>query len=225
MRVGFDRVVVSLVLCLMGLDILGAAEHDATSSMRYAHDLSLQTSDVANWNVAVLKGDGRVELANVLDAVCSRIPDCRRDVLESALRLVVEIVREGHEGRPIGTLFTIGHASDVLANSRSLILDPLAGHEPGSTRITDDQLRGTLKQLAQLDGAFVIAEDGTVVSACRYLDVPATGVDVPLGFGSRHIAAASISKRIGVVAIVASSTGSVRVFCEGELVATLEEIS
>ena len=166
-----------------------------------------------------------MELANVLDAVCSRIPDCRRDVLETALRLVVEIVREGHEGRPIGTLFTIGHASDVLANSRSLILDPLAGHDPGSTRITDDQLRGTLKQLAQLDGAFVMAEDGTVVSACRYLDVPAAGIDVPLGFGSRHIAAASISKRIGVVAIVASSSGFVRVFCKGELVATLEDIS
>jgi hypothetical protein len=35
-------------------------------------------------------------------------------------------------------------------------------------------LQGTVKELAQLDGAFVITEDGTVVAACRYLDAPAT---------------------------------------------------
>jgi diadenylate cyclase len=162
-----------------------------------------------------------VELERVLDAVCSRAPHCRRPVLEGALTLIMEIAREGHEGRPVGTLITIGRADDVLASSRALILDPLAGHKPGSTRITDTRLRGTLKQLALLDGAFVMADDGTVVSACRYLDVPAAGVDVPLGFGSRHIAAASISKRLGLVAIVASSSGAIRVFCEGELVATL----
>jgi DNA integrity scanning protein DisA with diadenylate cyclase activity len=135
--------------------------------------------------------------------------------------LVLDIVCEGHEGRAVGTLLTIGRASDVLGHSRPLILDPLAGHEPASTRIADDQLRGTLKQLAQLDGAFVMADDGTVVSACRYLDVPADGVDLPLGLGSRHVAAASISKRLRIVTIVASASGTVRVFCEGEPVATL----
>jgi hypothetical protein len=39
----------------------------------------------------------------------------------------------------------------VLASSRPLILDPLAGHVPAATHITDDKLRGTLKQLAQLE--------------------------------------------------------------------------
>jgi diadenylate cyclase len=162
-----------------------------------------------------------VELESVLDAVCSRRPGCRRDVLEAALRLVLEIVCEGHEGRPAGTLLTIGRATEVLRHSRLLILDPLAGHEPASTRITDGHLRGTLKQLSQLDGAFVMADDGTVVSACRYLDVPAAGIDLPLGLGSRHVAAASVSKWLGIVSIVASASGTVRVFCEGEPVATL----
>jgi diadenylate cyclase len=163
-----------------------------------------------------------VELERVLDAVCVRTPECDRRVLEAALTLVADIAREGHEGRPVGTLVTLGRAGDVLATSRSLILDPLAGHDLDSRRITDAHLRGTLKQLAQLDGAFVIADDGTVVSACRYLDVPANGVELPMGLGSRHVAAASISKRLGVVAIVASSSGVVRVFCEGELVTILE---
>lgn len=162
-----------------------------------------------------------MELEKVLDAVCSRRSECRRSVMEAALRLVLEIVREGHEGRPVGILLTVGRANDVLAHSRALILDPLAGHEPRSTRITDDQLRGTVKQLAQLDGAFVMADDGTVVSACRYLDTPAHGIDLPFGLGSRHIAAAAISKRLGIVAIVASASGSVRVFCDGESVAAL----
>jgi len=101
-----------------------------------------------------------------------------------------------------------------------MILDPLLGHEPGATLITDDRLRGTLKQLSQLDGAFVVAGDGTVVSACRYLDVPAASITLPLGLGSRHVAAASISKRLGVVAIAGSASGSIRVFCNGEIVAT-----
>jgi DNA integrity scanning protein DisA with diadenylate cyclase activity len=163
-----------------------------------------------------------VEFAKVVEVVRSRTPQCRRDVLECVLTLALEIVREGHEGRPVGTLFTIGNADDVLKKSRPLILDPLAGHEPESTHITNDQLRGTLKQLAQLDGAFVVAEDGTVVSACRYLDVPAAGVEIPLGLGSRHVVAASISHSRGVVAVVTSASGMIRIFCEGELVATLD---
>jgi DNA integrity scanning protein DisA with diadenylate cyclase activity len=166
-----------------------------------------------------------VELAKVVDLVCSRAPQCRRDVLECVLTLALEIVREGHEGRAVGTLFTVGNADDVLAKSRSLILDPLAGHDPHSTRITNEELRGTLKQLAQLDGAFVVAENGTVRSACRYLDVPATGIDVPLGLGSRHVAAASISRSPGVVAIAASASGIIRIFCQGELVATIDPTS
>jgi hypothetical protein len=76
-----------------------------------------------------------VELESVLDAVCSRRPECRRDVLEAALQLVLDIVCEGHEGRAVGTLLTIGRASDVLGHSRPLILDPLTGHEPASTSI------------------------------------------------------------------------------------------
>jgi DNA integrity scanning protein DisA with diadenylate cyclase activity len=166
-----------------------------------------------------------VELEHVLDVVCSQKPEWRRDMLKATFDLIVDIVREGHEGRPVGTLITIGRADDVLASSRPLILDPLAGHEPYATRITDSQLRGTLKQLAQLDGAFVMAEDGTVVSACRYLDVPALDLQLPLGLGSRHIAAAAISKELGIVAIVASASGTIRTFCGGELAGTLEGAS
>ena len=90
----------------------------------------------------------------------AQIPWCEPTVLESALELALEIAREGREGRRIGTLFTVGKADAVLAASRALILDPLAGHAPARTHITDPNLRGTMKELAQLDGAFVISEVG-----------------------------------------------------------------
>ncbi|HEU4891716.1 MAG TPA: diadenylate cyclase [Vicinamibacterales bacterium] len=156
-----------------------------------------------------------------LKALCSQIPWCEPAVLESVLELALEIAREGREGRRIGTLFTVGKADEVLAASRALILDPLAGHAPARTHIGDPDLRGTIKELAQLDGAFVISNAGIVLAACRYLDASVERIDLPLGFGSRHVAAASISQRLGAIAIVVSESGVVRVFHGGQIAATL----
>jgi diadenylate cyclase len=139
--------------------------------------------------------------------------------LEPTLELAIEIAREGREGHRIGTIFTIGDANAVLRRSRSLILDPLVGHSEKVRHITDANLRGTLKELAQLDGAFVISDEGVVVAACRYLDATASGIELPLGLGSRHFAAASISKVTQAVAIVVSESALVRVFDDGELIA------
>jgi diadenylate cyclase len=156
-----------------------------------------------------------------LKNLCDRISWCESSVLEPTLELALEIAREGREGRRIGTLFTVGRAEAVLSASRALILDPLAGHVPARTHISDPNLRGTIKELAQLDGAFVISETGTVVAACRYLDASVEHIDLPLGLGSRHLAGASVSQRHGAVAIVVSESGVVRVFHRGQIEATL----
>ena len=158
---------------------------------------------------------------SILEQLCCQIPWCQRAILESTLELALEIAREGREGRRIGTLFTLGKAEDVLDTSRPLILDPLAGHTPARTHITDPDLRGTIKELAQLDGAFVISDAGTVVAACRYLDASVEQIELPLGLGSRHLAAASVSQRLGAIAIVVSESGVVRVFHQGRLEAAL----
>ena len=157
----------------------------------------------------------------VLKKLCGAIPWCDPAVLEQTVELALEIAREGREGRRIGTLFTLGKAEAVLAASRPLILDPLAAHAPGRTHISDPNLRGTIKELAQLDGAFVISDTGTVVAACRYLDASVEQIDLPLGLGSRHLAAASISQRLGALAIVVSESGVVRVFHRGDIEAAL----
>ncbi len=139
-------------------------------------------------------------------------------VLESVVLLAIEIAREGREGRKIGTIFTVADSHEVLRRSRSLILDPLAGHPDALKNIEDPNLRETLKELAQLDGAFVISGSGTAISACRYLSATAEGVDLPLGLGSRHMAAASITRMTEAVAVVVSESSLVRVFDNGELV-------
>jgi DNA integrity scanning protein DisA with diadenylate cyclase activity len=157
----------------------------------------------------------------VLKQLCGAIPWCDPTVLEQTVELALEIAREGREGRRIGTLFTLGAEEAVLAASRPLILDPLAGHAPGRTHIGDPNLRGTIKELAQLDGAFVISEAGFVVAACRYLDASVEQIELPLGLGSRHLAAASISQRLGAIAIVVSESSVVRIFHRGAMEATL----
>src|SRR5271167_1482952 len=139
-------------------------------------------------------------------------------MFESILCQVTEYAREGREGRRVGTLFTLGDENAVLARSRALILDPLLGHPEASRRVTDLNLRGTIKELAQLDGGFVVSGEGIVLSACRYLDAVAAQVDVPLGLGSRHIAAANMSAVTKAVGIVVSESSVVRLFCHGQMV-------
>ncbi len=153
--------------------------------------------------------------------ICSERRGINTRVLEQAVTLAVEIAREGREGRKIGTLFVIGDADEVLKSSRPLILDPLAGHPDEAKRIDDPNLRETLKELAQLDGAFVISEDGIVVSAARYIDTVSDSLNVPLGLGSRHVAAASVSHRTSAVAVTVSESSMVRVFDDGELISEI----
>jgi diadenylate cyclase len=153
--------------------------------------------------------------------ICAKLSHCREHVLEPLLELAIEIAREGREGRRIGTLFTIGDAEAVMAWSRPLILNPLAGHPRERRRITSNELWGTIKELAQLDGAFVVSDEGIFVAAGRYLDANASNLNVPFGLGSRHIAAASISFATKAVAVVVSESSVVRVFDHGDLIAEI----
>jgi diadenylate cyclase len=154
----------------------------------------------------------------MFESILCQVTEYDPAVLESLLELAVEIAREGREGRRVGTLFTLGDEAAVLVRSRPLILDPLSEHPESSRHITNLNLRGTIKELAQLDGGFVVSHAGIVLSACRYLDAVAADVVVPLGLGSRHIAAANMSSATNAVGIVVSESSVVRLFCHGQLV-------
>jgi diadenylate cyclase len=154
----------------------------------------------------------------MFESILCQVAEYDSAIVESLIELAVEIAREGREGRRIGTLFTLGDEEAVLAKSRSLILNPLEGHPESVRHISDPNLRGTVKELAQLDGAFVVSSTGVVIAACRYLDAAATSIELPLGLGSRHIAAAHISAATRAVGIVVSESAVVRLFCNGALI-------
>jgi diadenylate cyclase len=163
--------------------------------------------------------NGSSPLDSVFGAVCRRA-HCtaeRKQALEHVILLAAEIAREGREGRKIGTLFVLGDTETVLARSRPLLLDPLHGHARELLHVERPDFRETVKELAQLDGAFLVDNDGTFVAAGRYVDVDLAPTNFLPGLGTRHAAAASITGETRAVAVVVSTSSVVRVFAEGEL--------
>jgi diadenylate cyclase len=157
----------------------------------------------------------------LFEAICSEKRQVDKQVLEQTISLAVEIAREGREGRKIGTLFVVGDSGEVTKRSKPLILDPLHGHPEESKQIEDPDTRETIKELAQLDGAFLVSNTGVVLSAARYIDAASNSLDLPLGLGSRHMAGASISLQTNAVAVVVSESSMVRMFDDGELVSEI----
>jgi len=139
-------------------------------------------------------------------------------VMDTLLDLAVSIGVEGWEGRPVGALFVVGDSNTVMEKSRQLTLNPFQGYSEDDKNIMNPDVRHALHAFAVLDGAFVVREDGVVVAAGRYLNFDEDkDVDVPLGLGARHMAAAGISRDTEAIAIVVSQTsGSVRVFRHGK---------
>ncbi|ENN96261.1 hypothetical protein J422_03333 [Methanocaldococcus villosus KIN24-T80] len=142
-----------------------------------------------------------------------------RKTFKEVLKLAIEIGREGREGKQVGTIFVIGDTLNVMNNSKPLILNPFAGH---NAKIFDKDVKGTIKELCSIDGAFIITDDGKVVSAGRYLETKGN-VKLPSGLGARHMAAADITKNTNAIAITVSQSGGiVRVFKDGEIVFELD---
>jgi diadenylate cyclase len=157
----------------------------------------------------------------VYEEICSEKRQVNAEVLKHTVSLAVEIAREGREGRKIGTLFVVGDSGEVMKRSKPLILDPLQGHADEDKQIESPDMRETIKELAQLDGAFLVSNSGVVLSAARYIDAASDSLDLPLGLGSRHMAGASISQQTSAVAVVVSESSMVRMFDDGELVSEI----
>ena len=145
------------------------------------------------------------------------------ETLKMVVDLAVEIGREGREGKPVGTLFVVGDTRKVMQSSHATGFDPVRGYSRLERKLTDPRVREGIKEIAQLDGAFVVAPDGTVEGAARYIDASAENVSVAKGLGARHWAAAAITRRTRSVAVAVSQTsGTVRIFQNGEVVLRIE---
>jgi len=142
------------------------------------------------------------------------------DVIRDVLELVIELGKKGQKGEPVGALFVVGDAGKVMNKSRPLSYNPF---EKSHVHVGDSIVNVMLKEFSRLDGAFVISDAGKIVSAYRYLEPSAEGIDIPKGLGTRHMAAAAITRDTNSVAVVLSeSDGLVRAFKGGELVLELD---
>jgi DNA integrity scanning protein DisA with diadenylate cyclase activity len=146
------------------------------------------------------------------------------------LRLVVdlasEIGREGREGHPVGTIIVVGDTRKVLSMSQPINFNPFRGYSKEERDLRDRRVREQIKDIAQLDGAIVVDRDAIAIAACLHLNVPTEGVSVSKGFGSRHRAAAAISRKTSAVAVcVSQSSGTVRLFQDGEVVLHIEPLA
>tara|TARA_R110002072_G_scaffold8997_4_gene44363 strand:- start:58 stop:714 length:657 start_codon:yes stop_codon:yes gene_type:complete len=146
------------------------------------------------------------------------------EVLSRALEIAVELGSEGREGKPVGTLFVLGDLERVKPLTRQMILNPFFGYPEAQRNILDSKLTETLKELATVDGAFLIRSDGVIESAGTFLKTSALPEEgLPSGLGARHQAASGISLATDCVAItVSQSTGRVCVFRDGEIVTELD---
>ncbi len=143
--------------------------------------------------------------------------------LKLVVDLAVEVGREGREGKAVGTLFVIGDTRRVLMQSKPAGFDPVRGYQRKERNLNDPRIREGIKEIAQLDGAFVISSDGTCEAACRYLDTTTATITLSKGLGARHWAGAAISRTTNALAIVVSqSTGTVRIFQNGDVVLRIE---
>jgi DNA integrity scanning protein DisA with diadenylate cyclase activity len=147
------------------------------------------------------------------------------ETLKAVVELAVEIGREGREGHPVGTMFVVGDHRKVMKQSRPMGFDPFHGYSAKEKSLRDRRVREEIKEIAQLDGAIIIDASGDVVAARRYIDSPATGITMSKGLGSRHWAAAAVTKSTKAVAIVVSqSSGTVRIFQNGQIVLRVEPL-
>src|SRR5216684_8697074 len=146
-------------------------------------------------------------------------------VVEALVSLAMAIGHEGFEGHPIGTIFVLGDSTAVMEKSKQLTINPFQGISEAERNVLDPRIREAIKNFAVLDGAFVIREDGVVLAAGRYLQVE-SNVELPLGLGVRHAAAAGITVETQAVAIsVSQSSGAVRVFKGGQVALELQQVA
>ena len=145
------------------------------------------------------------------------------ETLKVVVDLAVEIGREGREGKPVGTMFVVGDTRKVISLSHPAGYDPVRGYGRKERSLPDPRVREAIKEVAPLDGAFIVAPDGTVEKACQIVDADHVNLTLSKGLGSRHWAAAAISKSTNAIAVVVSeSNGTVRLFKDGEVILRIE---
>jgi diadenylate cyclase len=144
------------------------------------------------------------------------------ETLRAVVSLALAISREGREGHPVGTMFVVGDTRKVLTMCRPMNFNPFRGYSAAERDIRNRAVREQIKDIAQLEGAIIIRRDGVAEAACMRIEAPSKGVALSKGLGTRHAAAAAISKHTKAIAVAVSQAGTVRLYQNGEMVLHIE---
>jgi len=169
-----------------------------------------------------LQLDERMRRLNVRDLqrLGSSVP---LKTIKAVVDLAVQIGREGREGKPVGTLFVIGDTRAVLEHCTDSGVDPFRGYNRKHRDLFDPRVQEDAKEIAQLDGAFVISPDGAIEKSRQMLEVSHEDLTMSKGLGARHWACAAITRKTKAVGVVVSqSTSTVRLYQNGHLVMRIE---
>ena len=149
-------------------------------------------------------------------------PGVLPEVLERVITVAAELGVEGREGQPVGTIFVVvGDEAKLTSYTQQMVMNPFRGYPEEERNILDPTLAETIKEFASIDGAFVVRGDGVVLAAGVFLKVDEV-VDLPGGYGSRHLAACALTKATQCVTVsLSQSTGEVTIFKNGSIVLTL----
>jgi hypothetical protein len=186
--------------------VLGPTGRDRLDTVTL-HDLALSWSEDFPFDVQPLIDSGFI-----------------RTVM-AVLDIALDIGALGREGKAVGTIFVIGDSGRVLEHSHQAVFNPFKGYGREERSIDRPEVVESLKELARLDGAIVISDDGIVEAAGRNLDLGSRQLEKHHGLGARHRAAAGITVGTAAVSLVVSeSTGKVTIFRQGQTVATMEPL-
>ena len=147
----------------------------------------------------------------------------RPDVLECAIAVACKVGRAAQRGKRVGAIFVLGDSVKVLEGPRQLIPNPFQGHDSANRTLTNLDIHDALVELSKLDGAFVVRGDGFIQAAGVFLATAEADVELPVGLGARHVAAAAATLRTAATAIVVSAgDGNLRVFSGGRMVLRMD---
>ena len=105
---------------------------------------------------------------------------------------------------PAPIMFVVGDTRKVLQHCQPAGFDPVKGYSRPERDLHDPRVREAVKEIAVLDGAFVINPEGIVEKAAQLVDAPYANLTLSKGLGARHWAGAAISKATAALAIVVS---------------------
>ena len=111
-------------------------------------------------------------------------PDVSAEALESLTAIATDLATSGREGKSIGAMFVLGDHEKVLKRSKQLVLNPFHGYGEEDRSVLNPFMDETIKELALIDGAFIVRGNGVVESAGCLIQAKADEIELPGGLGT-----------------------------------------